>query len=59
LPSPEVLFRRFRFYYFGFEEAIKWLPSTQKIKSYPTIWAAKTLLADVYLTMAGWPLKTN
>lgn len=38
-------------------EAIKWLPSTQKIKSYPTIWAAKTLLADVYLTMAGWPLK--
>jgi hypothetical protein len=23
----------------------------------PTIWAAKTLLTDVYLTMAGWPLK--
>lgn len=23
----------------------------------PTKWAAKTLLADVYLTMAGWPLK--
>ena len=24
---------------------------------FPTKWAAKTLLADVYLTMAGWPLK--
>jgi len=23
----------------------------------PTCWAAKTLLADVYLNMAGWPLK--
>ena len=23
----------------------------------PTIWAAKMLLADVYLNMAGWPLK--
>src|SRR5690606_11840764 len=23
----------------------------------PTVWAAKGLLAQVYLTMAGWPLK--
>ena len=23
----------------------------------PTSWAAKTLLSDVYITMAGWPLK--
>lgn len=23
----------------------------------PTVWAAKTLLTDVYITMAGWPLK--
>lgn len=23
----------------------------------PTVWAAKSLLAQVYLTMAGWPLK--
>ena len=23
----------------------------------PTTWAAKTLLSDVYITMAGWPLK--
>jgi hypothetical protein len=38
-------------------EAVKWLPETQSIKSYPTVWAAKTMLADVYLTMAGWPLK--
>lgn len=25
----------------------------------PSQWAAKTCLADVYLTMAGWPLKRN
>lgn len=25
----------------------------------PTRWAAKALLADVYLTMAGWPLKKS
>jgi len=40
------------------EEAVKWLPPTQgNNRAYPTIWAAKTLLADVYMTMAGWPLK--
>ncbi|MEG1685843.1 MAG: RagB/SusD family nutrient uptake outer membrane protein [Bacteroides sp.] len=25
--------------------------------STPSMWAAKTLLSDVYMTMAGWPLK--
>ncbi|WP_075590824.1 RagB/SusD family nutrient uptake outer membrane protein [Labilibacter marinus] len=40
------------------EEAIKWLPNQQgSNRAYPTVWAAKTLLADVYMTMAGWPLK--
>lgn len=40
------------------DECIKWLPENQgNNKAYPTIWAAKTMLADVYMTMAGFPLK--
>ncbi|MDD4198721.1 MAG: RagB/SusD family nutrient uptake outer membrane protein [Paludibacter sp.] len=39
--------------------AVNTLPSTSRSgnSSTPSKWAAKTLLADVYLTMAGWPLK--
>ncbi|MDD3969021.1 MAG: RagB/SusD family nutrient uptake outer membrane protein [Proteiniphilum sp.] len=39
--------------------AIHTLPSTSRSgnSATPSLWAAKTLLADVYLTMAGWPLK--
>lgn len=31
--------------------------SRDKMNQAPTKWAAMTLLTDVYLTMAGWPLK--
>lgn len=39
--------------------AIASLPEVSRSKSSdtPSKWAAKTMLADVYLTMAGWPLK--
>ncbi|MEA4983293.1 MAG: RagB/SusD family nutrient uptake outer membrane protein [Paludibacter sp.] len=39
--------------------AVNTLPSVSRSRnsSTPSKWAAKTLLADVYLTMAGWPLK--
>lgn len=41
------------------EKAIAALPETSRTGSSdtPSKWAAKTLLADVYMTMAGWPLK--
>ena len=41
------------------EYAVKWLPETPRSgnSSTPTKWAAETCLADVYITMAGWPLK--
>lgn len=41
------------------EYAVKWLPETPRAgnSSTPTKWAAETCLADVYITMAGWPLK--
>lgn len=41
------------------EYAQKWLPETPRSgnSSTPTKWTAKTCLADVYITMAGWPLK--
>lgn len=40
-------------------EAERLLPATSRDAQgqAPTVWAAKMLLADVYLTMAGWPLK--
>lgn len=40
-------------------KAIEVLPETSRTNSSdtPSKWAAKTMLADVYLTMAGWPLK--
>ena len=40
------------------ERAIEWLPETPRAgnSSTPTKWAAETCLADVYITMAGWPL---
>lgn len=39
--------------------AVESLPETSRTGSSnsPSKWAAKTLLADVYVTMAGWPLK--
>lgn len=39
-------------------QAIAWLPTTSRSKdnSTPSQWAAKACLADVYMTMAGWPL---
>lgn len=38
--------------------AIEWLPTTSRnSSSTPSKWAAKACLADVYMTMAGWPLK--
>lgn len=38
--------------------AIEWLPTTSRNSSAtPSKWAAKACLADVYMTMAGWPLK--
>lgn len=41
------------------EKAIAALPEVSRSGSSdtPSKWAAKTLLADVYVTMAGWPLK--
>lgn len=41
------------------EYAVTWLPETPRSgnSSTPTKWAAETCLADVYITMAGWPLK--
>lgn len=40
-------------------QAIAWLPTTSRSgdSSTPSQWAAKACLADVYMTMAGWPLK--
>ncbi|SIN68957.1 RagB/SusD family nutrient uptake outer membrane protein [Chitinophaga niabensis] len=32
-------------------------PSWQGAPGRPTVWSAKSLLAQVYLTMGGWPLK--
>jgi hypothetical protein len=39
--------------------AAEWLPETSRsgFSSTPSKWAAKACLADVYMTMAGWPLK--
>ena len=39
--------------------ACKYLPEVSRTGSSntPSRWAAKTMLADVYMTMAGWPLK--
>lgn len=41
------------------EQAVSWLPekSRSKTSSTPSRSAAKACLADVYMTMAGWPLK--
>ncbi len=41
------------------EYAIENLPESPRAgnSSTPTKWAAETCLADVYITMAGWPLK--
>lgn len=41
------------------QEAIKLLPNRSRSgnSSRPSKWAAEACLADVYLTMAGWPLK--
>ena len=41
------------------EYACKYLPKVSRSLSSdtPSLWAGKTLLADVYITMAGWPLK--
>ncbi len=41
------------------EEAIKHLPekSRKEDSSTPTKWAAQVCLADVYMNLAGWPLK--
>lgn len=37
--------------------AVEYLPDTPRnYGSTPTKWAAETCLADVYITMAGWPL---
>lgn len=33
------------------------LPESWDVPGRPTVWAAKSLLSKVYLTMAGWPLK--
>ncbi len=39
------------------QRAIEWLPEKPRNSgSTPTKWAAETCLADVYITMAGWPL---
>ena len=39
------------------QRAIEWLPEEPRTSgSTPTKWAAETCLADVYITMAGWPL---
>ncbi|MCP3893217.1 MULTISPECIES: RagB/SusD family nutrient uptake outer membrane protein [Bacteroides] len=41
------------------KQAVAWLPekSRTKTSASPTKWAAKACLADIYMTMAGWPLK--
>ena len=40
-------------------KATEWLPTVSRAKTSatPTKWAAKACLADIYMTMAGWPLK--
>jgi len=40
-------------------KAVEWLPAISRTQnsSSPSKWAAKACLADIYLTMAGWPLK--
>lgn len=40
------------------QQAVEWLPEEPRAGncSTPTKWAAETCLADVYTTMAGWPL---
>ncbi|WP_300703001.1 RagB/SusD family nutrient uptake outer membrane protein [Bacteroides sp.] len=40
-------------------KATEWLPEKSRsgFSSTPSKWAAKACLADVYMTMAGWPLK--
>ena len=39
------------------QQAVEWLPETPRNYGFtPTKWAAETCLADVYITMAGWPL---
>lgn len=38
--------------------AVEWLPEISRNSSAtPSKWAAEACLADVYMTMAGWPLK--
>ena len=39
--------------------AVDWLPATSRTKNAatPSKWAAEAALGDVYMTMAGWPLK--
>ena len=41
--------------------AVDWLPATSRTKNAatPSKWAAKAALGDVYMTMAGWPLKRD
>lgn len=41
------------------ERAVEWLPTTSRTKNAatPSKWAAEAALGDVYMTMAGWPLK--
>lgn len=41
------------------EMAISKLPNSKRDPGRPNKGSAKALLADVYLTMAGWPLKDN
>lgn len=38
-------------------EALKYLPESWVEDTYPSSWAAKMLLADMYMTWAGWPVK--
>ena len=39
------------------QTAVEWLPETSRnSSSTPSKWAAEACLADVYMTMAGWPL---
>ena len=41
------------------EKAIEYLPNTSRTSNNASVsvWAAKACMADIYLTMAGWPLK--
>lgn len=40
------------------QTAVEWLPTTGRdSNASPSKWAAEACLADVYMTMAGWPLK--